>query len=204
MIKQLGMKDKKQPNQLFAEQKIIKNLNQFTNDKPEEVKELNEKTLRYTELLKKLKLRNWVLQKGRFNTLSIFGQGLLLVIFLPIYLIGGLINYLPYKLPVWLSRKIQDPQFVSSVRTVISIIFFPIYYIILTVISVILSDLLWIHIAIPVLLPIAGLFAFHYYIEARKVFARIRFKIKTLTKNKDLSELKNLYTFIVQKMENIS
>lgn len=204
MIKKLGFKNKKQPNQLFAEQNIIKNLNDYVNENPEEAKVLNENTLRYSELLNKLNLRNWVLQKGKFNTLSLIGQTLLLVLFFPLYLLGGIVNYLPYKTPVWTSKKIQDPQFVSSVKVVISLFIFPIYYTIITIASTFYFESFWIHIAIPVLLPFAGLFAFHYYIEAKKVFARIKFNLKSLLKNKDLIELKDLYKTIVQRMESIT
>lgn len=204
MIKKLNFRYKKQPDQLFAEQHIITKLNHYVNKNPEEAKELNKNTIRYSELLKKLNLRNWVLQKGKFNVLSLIGQTLLLILFFPLYFVGGLVNYLPYKTPVWTSKKIQDPQFVSSVKVVISLFIFPIYYIIITVASTFFIESFWIHIAIPVLLPFAGLFAFHYYIEAKKMFARIRFKLKTLLQNKDLIELKELYKTIVQKMDSIS
>jgi hypothetical protein len=204
MIEKLGFKDKKQPNQLFAEQKIIENLNDYITKNPNDIDELNKSTLRYSELLKKLNLRNWVLQKRSFNILSLISQSVLLVLFFPFYLLGGIVNYLPYKIPVWASKKIQDAQFVSSVRVVVSLIIFPIYYIIITVASTFYIESTWLPIAIPVLMPFIGLIAFHYYIEAKKTFARIRFKLKTLTKNKELIELKDLYGRIVKKMDSIS
>ncbi|MDA3952276.1 MAG: 1-acyl-sn-glycerol-3-phosphate acyltransferase [Bacteroidales bacterium] len=204
MISKLNFKDKKQPNQLYCEQKIIKNLNDFVHENPEEAKKLNETTLRYSELLKKLHLRNWVLQKGKFNILSLIGQILILFLFFPIYILGGIVYYLPYKTPVWATKKIQDPQFVSSVKVVIALLIFPVYYIIITVLSTFFIESFWCKLAIPTLLPFVGLFAFHYYIEAKKTFARIRFKLKTFFKNKDLIELIDLYKFIVQKMENIT
>ncbi len=202
-IKKLKLKHKKQPDQLFAEQNIINKLNRFVDEKPNEAKELNETTLQYSELLKKLNFRNWIIQKGKFNLFSLIGQSLLLVLFLPFYLLGGIVNYLPYKIPVWLSKNIQDPQFISSAKVVISLFIFPIYYIILSVISSFYIQSFWIKLAIPTILPFVGLFAFHYFIKCKKVLASIRFSFKTLSKNKDLIKLKDLYETIIKKLEKI-
>lgn len=203
MIKKMGFKNKKQPNQLFAQQKIIEKLNNFIDQNPEETKELNEKTLRYSELLKKLNFRNWVIQKGKFSIFSIASQAILAVILLPLYLFGGIFNYIPYKLPVWLTKNVKDPQFLSSFRDVIALIVFPIYYIILIVAGIFILTPWWLIILIPCALPL-GLFAFHYYIEVIKMFARIRFVFKTWFKNKDLIELKDHYNSIIQKMDIIT
>jgi 1-acyl-sn-glycerol-3-phosphate acyltransferase len=204
MIKKMGFKNKKQPNQLFAQQNIIKKLNDFVDHKPEETKELNEKTIRYSELLKKLNFRDWVIQKGKFSIASVFIQALLAILLLPLYIVGGVFNYLPYKIPVWATKKVKDPQFLSSFRDVIGMILFPIYYIILTVIGLFVLSPKWLVILIPVIMPLMGLFAFHYYIEVKKIFSRLRFIFKTWFKNKDLIELKNLYNYIVQTMDNIT
>jgi 1-acyl-sn-glycerol-3-phosphate acyltransferase len=204
MIKKMGFKNKKQPNQLFAEQNIIKQLNEFVDSNPEEAKELNEKTLRYSELLKKLRFRHWVIQKPKFSTLGIIGQALLAILFMPLYLYGGILNYLPYKVPVWATKKVKDPQFLSSFRVVLALLLFPIYYIIIIIVGLFVLEPWWLQIAVPVSLPFAGLFAFHYYIEAKKMFARLRFNLKTWFNNKELTELKDHYKFIVQKMDGIT
>ena len=204
MIKKMGFKNKKQPNQLFAQQNIIKQLNDFADKNPEEAKELNEKTLKYSELLNKLKFRHWVIQESKFSTLGIIGQALLAILFLPLYLYGGILNYLPYKVPVWATKKVKDLQFLSSFRYVIVLLLFPIYYIILIIVGLFVIEPWGLQIAVPVSLLFAGLFAFHYYIEVKKMFARLRFNLKTWFKNKDLTELKDHYKFIVQKMDGIT
>ena len=204
MIEKMGFKNKKQPNQFYAQKKIIEQLNEFVEANPEETKELSEKTGRYTELLKKLNFRHWVVQKSHFSTIGIFFQFLFMLLLSPIYLFGGILNYLPYKVPVLVTKKNKDPQFLSSVREVVALILFPIYYIILIIVGLFVLEPWWLKIAIPVSLPFAGLFAFHYYIEVKKMFARLRFNIMTWVKNKDLIELKNCHQYIVQKMDNIT
>jgi len=203
MIKKMEAKNK-QPYQFYAQKNIIKNLNDFVEKNPQETKELAEKTSRYSELLKKLNFRHWVMQKAPFSVFGILLRSLLAILFLPIYFVGGVMNYLPYKVPVWLTKKIKDPQFISSVRNVIAIIIFPLYYIVLIVAGSFFNEPWWLKLTVLVLLPFAGLFAFIYYIEVKKLCARIRFTFKTWFKNKDLSDLKENYNFICNKMDTIT
>jgi len=202
MTEKMGVENK-QPHQFYAQKNIIKNLNEFIESNPEETKELADKTSKYSELLKKLNFRHWIIQKAPFSIFGIILRSLLAILFLPLYLIGGIINYLPYKIPVWLTKKIKDPQFVSSIRNVIAIIIFPLYYIILIIAGSFIDKTWWLKLSVFVLLPFAGLFAFNYYIEVKKLFARIRFTFKSWFKNKDLQDLKNNYDYICSKMDSI-
>lgn len=203
MIKKLGFNNQKQPNNFYAQKEIINSLNNFVEAKPEDAEKLSEETKKYTDLLKKLNFRHWVLQKSPFSLIGIFIQFLLMLILSPVYLYGVILNYLPYKIPVWASKKIKDPQFISSIRTVVSLIVLLIYYIPLTVIGLFVLDLWWLKIAFPVSLPFTGLFAFHYYIQLKKWFAKLRYSIKTWFKNKELKELKRHYHTIIAKMDAI-
>jgi hypothetical protein len=127
-----------------------------------------------------------------------------MIVLLPLYLYGGIVNYLPYKIPVWVTKKIKDTQFISSVRDVAGMVLFPVYYIILGVISLFIEVDWWIKLGFFVLSPLIGLFAFHYYITAKKLFAKARYVVKTWLKNKPLIELKECYRFICDKMEEIT
>ena len=204
MIKKMGFKRNKQPNQFYAQKEIINKLDQFVEEKPEEAKKFSKKTTRYTELIKKLNFRHWVVQKSVYSSLGILFQSLLMVLSLPLYLVGGIINYIPYKVPVWVTKKIKDPQFVSSVRNVAALIIFFIYYLILIVVSLFINQPWWLKLTAIVSLPFAGLFAFHYYIEAKKLWARIRYNFMSWFKNKDLKELKQIYNDIIHKMDEIT
>ena len=204
MINKMGFKNKKQPNQFYAQKEIISKLDDFVETNPEETKELSEKTTRYSELLKKLNFRHWVVQKSNFSTIGIFFQFVFMLLLSPIYIYGGIINYLPYTVPVWATKKIKDQQFISSVRLVVALLLFPIYYIILIVIGIQLLEPWWLKIAVPVFSLLAGLFAFHYYIEAKKMFARLRYNVKSWFKNEQLKELKDCYQFICNKMDAIT
>jgi 1-acyl-sn-glycerol-3-phosphate acyltransferase len=204
MIKKLGLRNSKQPNNFYAQKAIIDHLDNFTKSHAEEAKQLSETTDNYSRLLKKLKFRHWVLQKSKYSVLGILGQLLFLILFLPIFIYGAILNYIPYILPVLATKKIKDPQFVSSVRHVVSLIVNFIYYIPLIIIGAFVLEPWWLKILIPISLPFAGLFAFHYFIGAKKCFARLRYNLKSWFKNKELSELKKYYQDITEKMDQIT
>ncbi len=204
MIKKMGLKNNNQPNNFYAQKKIINDLNQFTEKKPTEAKSLNTITLKYVHLLKELNFRHWVIQKGNFSALGLLGQLILAIFLLPLYLYGSVLNYLPYKIPVWVTKKIKDPQFISSFRTVIALILFPIYYIIMAIIGANIFNSGWITLAYIITLPFTGLFAFHYYIGIKKWFTKIRFKFMQWFKNKHLLEIKKIYAQITDEMDKIT
>jgi len=203
MIRKKGLRWNKQPNMFNAQKEIIKKLETYIGENPSEAIELKEKTGKYITLLEKLNLRNWVIQKGRFSMPGILGQLILSVMLLPVFIYGAVVNYLPYKVPVILTRKVKDPQFISSFRDVIGMLLFPIYYIILGIISHFIDAEWYYKLAFFIFSPIAGLFAFRYYIGVKKLFAKIRFTVKTWFKNKDLQELKQCYFDIIQKINSL-
>lgn len=203
MIQKMGLENKKQPNQFYAQKEIINTLNNFIEKTPEEAKELSEKTKEYTNLLRKLNFRHWVIQKSEYCTILIFLQCLFSIITFPVFLYGAIVNYLPFMAPVLITKKIKDPQFVSSVRHVTGMIIFPIYYIILGIISHFIHIEWFYKLGFFILSPFLGMFAFRYYISAKKMFAKLRYNLKVWFKNKDLIKLKELYNFIADKMDLI-
>ncbi len=202
MTEKMGVKNK-QPHQFYAQKNIIKSLDELVENNSEETKELAAETAKYSKLLKKLKFRHWVMQKEPFSVFTLVLRTFFSILFLPLYILGGTMNYLPYKIPVWLTKKIKDPQFVSSVRSVVAIIIFPLYYIMLIIAGSFIAAPWWLKLSVLVSLPFAGLFAFHYYTETKKLFARLRFTFKTWFKNKDLQDLKDNYYYICSKMDTI-
>jgi len=192
-LPEMNVKKGKQPEQLFAEQKIIESLNRFIIDKPDEAKILNEMVNSFKLLLQKFNLRLWVTHKPNYNVFGIILQSLIMLILSPIFLYGLLLNYLPFNLPVWLTKKIKDPQFLSSFRLVIAIILFPVYYLILAIISGFFIGHGWTNLAFVISLPVTGLFGFYYYIKLKKLWARIRYNYLSWRKNTDMEKLKFLY-----------
>lgn len=204
MIQKLGFKNSKQPNNFYAQKEIIKKLDEYTESNYEDIKELSEKTNKYNELLNKLNFRHWVVQKPKYSTIGILFQSFLMLLLAPLYIYGGIINYLPYKIPVWITKKIKDPQFISSIRDVAGLLLFTIYYLSFIMVSFFINQPWWLKMSTLIITPIAGLFAFHYYIELKKLWAKCRYNFKIWFKSKDLIKLKENYEYIIKKMDEIS
>ncbi|MEE4196401.1 MAG: 1-acyl-sn-glycerol-3-phosphate acyltransferase [Bacteroidales bacterium] len=204
MIQKMGFKHSKQPNNFYGQKKIIRALDQFTKENPEEANSLKKLTHRYAVLLKKLNFRHWVFQTKKFSTLRLLGELMVAIFLFPVYLYGGILNYLPYKIPVWATKKIKDPQFVSSFRNVVALLLFPTYYIILAIPGTQIFNPSWITLVFILTLPFTGLFAFHYFIEIKKLYAKIRYKFMQWFKNRELREIKQSYDQIINRMDRIT
>jgi len=102
------------------------------------------------------------------------------------------------------TKKIKDPQFVSSFRTVIALILFPLYYIILAIVGANVFNSFWLTLSFIVTVPFSGLFAFKYYIGIKKWLAKVRFNFMQRFKNNHLLELKETYSSIIYELDKIT
>ena len=183
----------KQPDQLFEEQKIIASLNKLIEQKPDDANILKEKVSQFKNLLHDLNFRHWVVRKSKYSFIGLFLQAILMITVLPIFLFGVLFNYIPYKIPVLLTKKVKDPQFLSSFRSVISMIIFPLYYLLIAIIASLFIKVTWMLILFVLSIPFLGLYAFHYYIESKKLWAKIRYNFLKSKGNKKVEELERIY-----------
>ncbi|MDY0344725.1 MAG: 1-acyl-sn-glycerol-3-phosphate acyltransferase [Lentimicrobium sp.] len=157
--------DKRYANFLKA-RKIIRELHESP-DKAVRMNALTEFTTSYMQLLKEGGFRDKnVRQPVPFPALLL--RLILAVLALPLALTGGVINYLPYKLPTLISNKVKDKQFVSSVNYGVGLVCFVLWYLILAIVVVVSFK----SVLALLLLPLAaglGLFAFYYYIALKKL-----------------------------------
>jgi 1-acyl-sn-glycerol-3-phosphate acyltransferase len=203
MRKKLDLAGKSLLDKHTADKKMISVLNEYKDRNPKEINSLNKKVSEYMGGLKKLNLRDWVLHKDFYPLITRCLEALLLLILLPFHILGLVNNYIPYKIPAVYVKKIKDPQFHSSFKLVMAMIFFPVYYIILVVLGLILINPLWLKLAYFVTIPLTGLFAFKYYIRLKKLWAKFRYSRLVKKKNSNIQKLKKLRKDIIDKMNNI-
>lgn len=108
---------------------------------------------------------------------------------LPFAILGGLANGLPFLLPRHFIRtKIKDEQFWSSFSFGVSIVFSPIWYLLLFLISGLFIDELWIRLAgVAACIP-SGLIAYDFMDVLRTI--KRRAKYKTLVRKQDPTALR--------------
>jgi 1-acyl-sn-glycerol-3-phosphate acyltransferase len=204
MRKKFNIKGNTHLDRFNADKKMIAILDKYLDENPDEISSLNQKMNKYTAGLKQLNLRDWVLKREKYSLLSRIAESAILLTLSPLYILGLINNYIPYKIPVRFIRKIKDPQFHSSFKLVLAMITFPLYYIILIVLALIFVDPLWLKLAYIISIPLSGIFAFKYYIRVKKLYARFRYSRLVSIKDITILQLKKLRADIIEHMNKIT
>jgi 1-acyl-sn-glycerol-3-phosphate acyltransferase len=188
MVKQLGLNKKNLYYHFCSNKKIIEILDQcFSEGKIDEG--FKNKVAEYYKGLNNLNLRDWVFRKPGYSYFLLLFETLLLIILFPVFLYGLINNYLPFKLPVILGRKIKDPQFISSARYALAMITFLVFYPLQFTLISIFTDAWWEKWIYAISLPLSGYLAFRYYINFKKIRAKWRYQGLVAEKNEKIIQL---------------
>lgn len=187
-------------NRFTASREIISRIETAATQNRINLPVLRETTNNYTALLEKYKLRNKLLESPPPSIWMLLISTVLSFILLPLHLYGMIFNYLPYKMPFIISRKIKDSQFISSVNFGLGFVLFLFWYLILMVLMLVLSGSIIATLFAVISWPVAGLFTFYHYIHCRKLFGRFRYFI---LKNRHPEQLKR-FVDLRQQMLNLA
>lgn len=144
---------------------------------PEKIVELTEKTSYYFSELKKYQLKDWLInpdkQKG-INYFTVYLKIIFLIITIPIYIIGLLGNYIPYKLSYFItSKKVKIKEFKASFYMGIGAMLFLINYALLFFIPKVLYSS-WLGLLIVVISFICGYICLYLSPIRKKTMGMIR------------------------------
>jgi 1-acyl-sn-glycerol-3-phosphate acyltransferase len=198
-----GLNPEKASDRLKAQQKTIAALEKFAEESHDEMKVLAEEIQEYTGTVRKLNIRDWVVEKQPYSLAGLCLRSLLILVGTPFFILGMLFNYLPYKLAGTGSRTVKDPQFISSVQYVLGIIFCPAYHLALTVLFLVFIPCIWGKIVMILLLVPSGLFAYRFHVSCKKLNARFRFLRGMSRKDRDICRVIELRKSIFSKMDGI-
>jgi len=120
--------------------------------------------------------------KNPVKLLSLIVNSIALTIGFPIALYGLIINILPIVIVKYSENKIKDLQFKSSFKFVLSLVVFPLFYIILSVLFFVFSASFWYGLILTLSLPITGAFALYYF--SSLVATKIKWKLWLLKRTK--------------------
>lgn len=175
---------------LTTQQQIVSKLHHFLTDQPEKMVRLNEQMREYQKSLKELDLDTYERIQEMNQFILIIKSGILLLLS-PLFLYGFLNNVLPYRLTKWAAGKIKDPQFKSSFSFVVSLVAFPLFNILQTIVMMFfISKWIWI-LGYFLSVPISGIFAWYYKthfktnVKAWKMNRLFQFKRDQMSKLRD-------------------
>lgn len=195
------------PNDLYdkfqAQKSIISLLEKYEKEQPHAFSKLAEKTTRLLDLLKVLKLDASTVKRKNVPFLSLASRILFLVLTSPLFIYGYINNILPYYLPIYASHKIQDPQFRSSFKFVLSMILFPVFYAIQILTFGLIFHWEWISVIYFASLPLSAAMAWNYAKLYKKTVKLFRFYKAKTNGNGTLKEARKLQQEISSMMDMI-
>jgi len=194
----LKLPNLKHSNKFTADKELIRTCEQAIEDKPEEAKDAYHKLRTYRKCRRKLGLREWVFQKAPFSWAGNIAQIPLLLVMFPVFVYGFINHILPAFLPLYYSKKMKDKQFWSSVRSTMTLITFPVFYLLqFLVVYLIIQDFQFALIYL-LSLPVTGIIAYHYSVWFKKLRAKLKYNILKLKRNRTMEEAIKLRTELIE------
>ncbi len=194
-------------NRFFTRQKIAEKLLKLEKHRPELIEKLDAICSEYRDHLKKLNLRSWVLEKKQYKRRELFMSILLLLITLPVFVIGFIVNMFPFFTPDLIRHllKINFPGGISSLRFGLGMITFPVFYLIQGVLIYRkFRGELWNLILIIPLQYVFGKLSYQWYRGYQRHLAKIRYRRLEKQKSPELIKIKQLHDEIIQIVQQAS
>lgn len=155
-------------NRIAAEQEVIRQVEDIEKRVPETFHEICRLDRSYRTQLKDCKLNSESITKPK-TSLHLLINTIALVLGLPLFLYGLAVNLIPATIVKYAELKIKDDQFKSSFKFVVSLIVFPLIYLIESAIFYFISGSFIIGTLLTISLPLTGLFAHFYYSSFNRI-----------------------------------
>jgi len=201
--KHLGLDRRNAEQRLQAQQKVITALQQYERTNPDEMSALCLEVRNYLAILQKQNMSDGTIEHQSCSLAGLLVRSLLALIGIPFWLLGVIFNYLPYRLSVFASGKVKDPQFISSVQFTAGLVLYPLYHLIMIVLLFIFIPCIWGKITITALIIPLGLFAHHYALSIQKLGTIFRLWFGKQKKNPEILEAIKLRKSIFERMEKV-
>ncbi len=199
----IGIRGRSLFDKFRADKIMISILDHKFETDPDVLRKLAEKTASYMKNLEALNMRNRVIESRGFSTLSMFLRLILLPVFSPFALYGYINNWLPFNIPVMKTRTVKDKQFHSSFKFVFSLLLFPAFYTVQSVLVGIFTGPAWVGWAYFLSLPLTGYIALYWSFHYKKLSASVRFRILGLRKDSLMAQTMCLHSEIIESMGDI-
>ncbi len=203
MRKEMKIRGRSLYDKFLTDKEMIRLLDLELESDPRTLKEMKLQFTELKELVEDMDFRLWMVPREKFHAPVLLLESLVLLLGLPIYLAGLLGNIIPYMLPIRMTREVKDPQFVTSFKIVLGIIVFAPYYLLTTILGMILIDPWWIGLSLLVVVPAAGLITFDAYTWFKKARSKWRHTFLRWKKDPRIKIINELYTEICGSLDRI-
>ncbi len=203
MRSKAGILGKSHYERFRADKQMIHILDRKFEADPDSLRKFSEKVNSYVNDLNELNIRNWIFERSGFTTKKLIYKRFGLLLTSPLYFYGYLNNWLPYRLPLRNLKKIKDLQFHSSIKFVLAMVMFPVFYAIQTIIVAVLTGSAPIAWAYLLSIPVTGYFALFWSIWYKRWRAGLKYRRMKKSRNEKILSLEKKYREIMETMDHI-
>jgi hypothetical protein len=203
MCQNLSLPNSEQPHKLKADQELIRILEKYEKENKDEMTGFQEIVIRFKTNVNKLRLNNSIFENGVSSFISLLFKSLFLFILSPAFIYGLINNYLIYKIPLIIAKKIKDRQFHSSFKSVISLLLTTVLHTLQTVLFLIISKSWKLTGIYFISLPLSGMFAWWYHVQFKELSIQWRYFSYQRRNHSVFKETSKLHQNIINKMNGI-
>ncbi|TAE49100.1 MAG: hypothetical protein EAZ89_14555, partial [Bacteroidetes bacterium] len=155
-VARMGLNKNALDSELQAGKKLVQTVEDHITAKDPLLPELAELVPKYSQELKNLRLRDHVVENYPYNLLGLIVQKLLLLAGLPVHLYAVVNHVIPHEIARRVTEsKFADDHFHTSVKFVMAMVLFPLFYLLQTLIVSLFTDG-WATLIYFISLPVSG------------------------------------------------
>jgi 1-acyl-sn-glycerol-3-phosphate acyltransferase len=158
-------------NELANRKKIAEKLNKLNEDQANELLNLGKA---YQQQLTAYQIKDWVVSENESGFGKQILESLVLLLLFPVFIVGGILNYVNYHLPYYITKKVcKNIEFYSSINMASSAFIFLITYITYVLISSSVISNGFVFLLNLLVMPITGFVALEYYNRYKKLRGKL-------------------------------
>lgn len=177
-------------------QKVVQKLAKLEEKRPHLIENLSTIAEQFHHNLDELQLKPWIFNAQNYKTSSLLVTSLTLLITLPVFVVGFVLNFLPFVAPdiVLKLLKMKMPGGLGSLRFGIGLIAFPVFYVLQAIyISKKFKDSLLQFILLLPLQVIFGRLALLWFKSFKNLEVKVRYRVLSHKKSGLLRETEHMY-----------
>jgi hypothetical protein len=196
-----GFKFNYLPSRLLSDQNLVNDLQNASEKHPEEMKKVYDDTLKLSEGIEKLGIRDWLFEHNPgFEAVLLRGLGLLLL--LPLFIVSIIPTGLMFLIPrIFLKKMIKDQMFVSSFNVAVSVFVSVPLCMILPAILIWIFAGFWWGLGYACLFPVMFILSWNYMKMYRKFLGTWNFVRKK--NRKTVKGLRELRKSIFKRLDDL-
>lgn len=188
---------------LFRDTRLVGRINQLRDTDPQLYGEICSNSLTIRDLTQQLHLTYRLLRKKKHPFGWLILSSLFLLVTLPVFILGAVLNFIIFKIPALQSRKVKDEAFISTIRygmtVALSFFIFPLYL----VLALVFIKPWWIALAAFLAVPVMGLLAWNWLMLYRRTAGGFRVRTLMAVNNPLFIRLRDTYNSLTERIARL-